>query len=425
MKRAAEQSGWAPPAAKRPAGGGATASSAQPRLTQQDALSYLRSVKERFKDERSVYETFLEVMKEFKSKKINTEGVIARVKFLFRGNRELILGFNTFLPKGYEIDLPPDGEEPKPKQPVEFDQAISYVNKIKTRFQDNEKVYKSFLEILNMYRKGNKTISQVYDEVALLFDSHDDLLREFTYFLPDNTQPQRVPGQPKKAGGARGVGAAKPGWRSDRGGPAGRSVAGGALKRKAGARAPKGEAGRAAEEYAPEVAKAEAGKGAQAANLQKELGFFDKVKQRLRNRDAYQEFLKCLNVFNQEIITKMELQGLVYDILGRHPDLLSGFNDFLSRCESMDLDQAPKEGKLTAKDLQKMKIVAAREKYLSRPISELDLSQCERCGPSFQVGHFSSAQGKRSMSGSELRDLTRRSAGRGWNSACRVAGFRT
>ena len=30
---------------------------------------------------------------------INTEGVIERVKSLFVGNRELILGFNTFLPK--------------------------------------------------------------------------------------------------------------------------------------------------------------------------------------------------------------------------------------------------------------------------------------------------------------------------------------
>lgn len=47
------------------------------------------------------------------------------------------------------------------KQPVEFDQAISYVNKIKTRFSDDERVYKAFLEILNMYRKGQKTITEV------------------------------------------------------------------------------------------------------------------------------------------------------------------------------------------------------------------------------------------------------------------------
>jgi len=138
----------------------------------------------------------------------------------------------------------------QPKQPVEFDQAINYVNKIKvqamstqtpmqthcclvcikiaclptglhllqTRFATDERVYKAFLEILNMYRKGQKNISNVYDEVkcmhlctaakaaspasitdlnamlavqvALLFRSHDDLLQEFTYFLPDSSVPQ-------------------------------------------------------------------------------------------------------------------------------------------------------------------------------------------------------------------------------------------
>lgn len=57
-------------------------------------------------------------------------GVIARVKELFKGHRDLILGFNTFLPKGYEIILP---EDPPQKKPVEFEEAISFVNKIKVR----------------------------------------------------------------------------------------------------------------------------------------------------------------------------------------------------------------------------------------------------------------------------------------------------
>jgi len=43
------------------------------------------------------------------------------------------LGFNTFLPKGYEITLPPEGEPPPAKKPVEFEEAISFVNKIKVK----------------------------------------------------------------------------------------------------------------------------------------------------------------------------------------------------------------------------------------------------------------------------------------------------
>lgn len=63
--------------------------------------------------------------------RIDTTGVIARVKELFKGHRDLILGFNTFLPKGFEITLPLEDEQPPSKKPVEFEEAISFVNKIK------------------------------------------------------------------------------------------------------------------------------------------------------------------------------------------------------------------------------------------------------------------------------------------------------
>lgn len=36
---------------------------------------------------------------------------------------------------------------------------------VQMRFQNDERVYKAFLEILNMYRKGQKSISNVYEEV--------------------------------------------------------------------------------------------------------------------------------------------------------------------------------------------------------------------------------------------------------------------
>ena len=37
--------------------------------------------------------------------RINTPGVIKRVSELFRGHNDLILGFNTFLPPGYKIEV--------------------------------------------------------------------------------------------------------------------------------------------------------------------------------------------------------------------------------------------------------------------------------------------------------------------------------
>ena len=43
---------------------------------------------------------------------------------------------------------------------------------MQTRFSSDERVYKAFLEILNMYRKGQKTITNVYEEVSSLPTIH-------------------------------------------------------------------------------------------------------------------------------------------------------------------------------------------------------------------------------------------------------------
>ena len=494
-------------------------------------------------------------MKEFKAQRIDTAGVIVRVKDLFRGHRELILGFNTFLPKGYEISaaeveadeaaqaqaqqqqqqqqavaqqqaqqqaaaaqhhqaaaaaaaaaagLPPGALNPlaahlygqaahaayghpgvfpgyppgfglpahlapppapqathhhqqqhphqqqgqqhlqhqhqgqqhqqqqQQKQPVEFDQAISYVNKIKTRFAADERVYKAFLEILNLYRKGHKSIGQVYDEVAVLFRAHPDLLEEFTYFLPDTTGGA---GGGAGGGGGGGGGGMMPGpggrggrgWGGARAGPGGRVVAyggrggggqGGAYpgapgyghKRKGrgggaagggygGLGAPGGPGGGPGGPggyddggggVGGDYAYAPPGMQGRPPALAKELAYFERVKARLRSKEAYQDFLKCLNLFANDIISRGELVALAQDIIGRHPDLMAGFNQFLHRCETMDSFDADLRAiaahtKVGPKDLARIKAASLREKYLTKPISELaaDLCSDDRCTTSY------------------------------------------
>lgn len=60
--------------------------------------------------------------------RVDTDGVIRKIKDLFKGYKDLLLGFNTFLPQGYKIVLP---EEEKPKTRVDFKDAIGFVTKIK------------------------------------------------------------------------------------------------------------------------------------------------------------------------------------------------------------------------------------------------------------------------------------------------------
>ena len=81
-------------------------------LRVEDALLYLDQVKVEFGDRPHIYNEFLDIMKTFKTQQIDTPGVIRRVSNLFQGNRRLVLGFNTFLPEGYKIEIPPDGKGP-------------------------------------------------------------------------------------------------------------------------------------------------------------------------------------------------------------------------------------------------------------------------------------------------------------------------
>ena len=68
--------------------------------------------------------------------RIDVIGVTARVQQLFKGHRELIQGFNTFLPKGYEIPL----EQLAQKKLREREEAVRFVNKIKVT-SNNQKHY--------------------------------------------------------------------------------------------------------------------------------------------------------------------------------------------------------------------------------------------------------------------------------------------
>ena len=68
------------------------------------------------------------------------------------------------------------------------------VTTIKKRFAHEPETYKAFLEILHTYQKEQRSIKDVLEQVSQLFADHSDLLKEFTYFLPDAVQEQaKVP----------------------------------------------------------------------------------------------------------------------------------------------------------------------------------------------------------------------------------------
>uniref|UniRef100_A0A8C2J240 Paired amphipathic helix protein Sin3a n=1 Tax=Cyprinus carpio TaxID=7962 RepID=A0A8C2J240_CYPCA len=426
------------------------------RLKVEDALSYLDQVKLQFGNQPHVYNDFLDIMKEFKSQCIDTPGVISRVSQLFKGHPDLIMGFNTFLPPGYKIEVqtndlvnvttpgqihhitphgisvqniptrppppppplastPPAQPTPKSKQlqspvltpsshpnpsippyasprspplqphtpvnsmptapplqnnqPVEFNHAISYVNKIKNRFQGQPNIYKSFLEILHKYQKEQRnakeaggsytpalTEQEVYAEVAQLFKNQEDLLSEFGQFLPDaNSSVLLSKTTAEKAESVRNDhgGTAKKPQLNNKQRPNQNSCQ--IRKHSTTAVTPPVKV--------QEILKlAESGKHGGTESL-----FFDKVRKALRSAEAYDNFLRCLIIFNEEIISRAELVQLVVPFLGKFPELFTWFKNFLGYKEMSHLERYPKE------------------RATEGIAMEIDYASCKRLGSSYRA----------------------------------------
>uniref|UniRef100_A0A7N8Y1X9 Paired amphipathic helix protein Sin3a n=1 Tax=Mastacembelus armatus TaxID=205130 RepID=A0A7N8Y1X9_9TELE len=368
----------------------------------EDALSYLDQVKLQFGNQPQVYNDFLDIMKEFKSQSIDTPGVISRVSQLFKGHPDLIMGFNTFLPPGYKIEVQtndlvnaltpssqsnpsipaytsprsppmqlhpplsgtPTGPSLQNNQPVEFNHAINYVNKIKNRFQGQPDIYKAFLEILHTYQKeqrnakeagGNYTPAlteqEVYAQVARLFKNQEDLLSEFGQFLPDanSSVVSRVSRALLQCTLTRTY------FKY--------SINVYPLYYFNNSDMPQFSFKKPKLLNLKDSSVAEASKhGVGTESL-----FFEKVRKALRSAEAYDNFLRCLVIFNQEVISRAELVQLVLPFLGKFPELFNWFKNFLGYREMSQIESYPKE------------------RATEGIAMEIDYASCKRLGSSYRA----------------------------------------
>ncbi len=101
-----------------------------------------------------------------------------------------------------------------------------------------------------------------------------------------------------------------------------------------------------------------------------ERQFFDLVKAALtsfsRDGQAYAEFIKTLDMYAQEILSRNDMLGYVERLLGKHKDLFEEFKRIINAVGSSD---APTHD----------------DSWHSVPLSEIDFSRCRRCSPSYRA----------------------------------------
>uniref|UniRef100_A0A8C2P4H4 Histone deacetylase interacting domain-containing protein n=1 Tax=Capra hircus TaxID=9925 RepID=A0A8C2P4H4_CAPHI len=339
------------------------------------------SVKIRFGSDPATYNGFLEIMKEFKSQsgperrgsrqpaptpdRVTLPCTPCRARHSSLSSRwqenshnHSDCAENVKQQMLYKEDKP---QVPLESDSVEFNNAISYVNKIKTRFLDHPEIYRSFLEILHTYQKEQLSTKgrpfrgmseeEVFTEVANLFRGQEDLLSEFGQFLPEAKRSLFTGNGPCEMSSVHKSEHEKNLEHSKkRSRPSLLRPVSAPAKKKMKLRGTK------------DLSIATVGK---YGTLQ-EFSFFDKVRRVLKSQEVYENFLRCIALFNQELVSGSELLQLVGPFLGKFPELFAQFKSFLGVKE---LSFAPPMNDRSGDGISR----------------EIDYASCKRIGSSYRA----------------------------------------
>ncbi|KAI8379519.1 uncharacterized protein BYT42DRAFT_329822 [Radiomyces spectabilis] len=261
---------------------------------------------------------------------------------------------------------PPPNEK---RGPVEFNHAINYVNKIKNRFANEPDTYKQFLEILQTYQKEQRPIQEVYAHVQYLFNGAPDLLDEFKQFLPDITgQPASAlfdtSSSPYYVGHKRGVLGGSPQTASMV--PAAKKKRTTGIDRLATGKRSKlyhkgGEMDQSSMREAYAYPSSPFDPERPSVSVE-EVELFERVRKHIGNKPSYEEFLKTLNLYTQQIISMDTLIDLLTVFLGNNKELFDWFKNVIGYEPSERIIERP--ASIIAKpDLMHCKTVDSSPSY--------------------------------------------------------------
>ncbi|KAJ0493407.1 putative transcription regulator Others family [Helianthus annuus] len=295
-------------------------------LTVSDAQRCLKSIREKLTPED--YHEFLDIMKDFKEGRLDRSGVREKVIKLCGTHQELLALFNIYLPEREKITFPQAEDDVKKR--VQLEVCMQYVEKVKMRLQDDDHLYRCFLGVLDLYRKGKRTVVEVHQAVTYLFYNHKDLLKEFTTlfchtnsFKDANTHKEHK-SSPTTSTPIRHLHSKKEtiasGSEPPRRDEKGKKI----IKCSA-----KVNDQPMRKRIVPKLEETLKSKFPQDMHGQV-CSLLKKVKERLYNTDNFR------SVLNSEKISRPQLKAQVKDLLGSHPDLMEEFNKVVDHVKKTD-----------------------------------------------------------------------------------------
>ena len=185
------------------------------------AITYVTKVQTRCAP--TTYTRFLDILHEYKADILSIRDVVESMSTLFVGQPDLLQEFAYFLPEATQwmLQTPNMLQNPSTVQPnapntnndeaeavssaptmpmaaprrkerrphkLTVEDALAYLAKVKTEFQDNDETYNMFLEIMKEFKSQHIDTTEVIRRVLHLFRHHEHLLLDFNIFLPPNQQ---------------------------------------------------------------------------------------------------------------------------------------------------------------------------------------------------------------------------------------------
>ncbi|KAK2984820.1 hypothetical protein RJ640_004645 [Escallonia rubra] len=169
--------------------------------SEEQCLSYVLLLREKFHTQSDRYHEFVKLLGDFHGRRVNACRFSSKVKELFNGHKDLILGFNAFLPRNLRnaVTDAEDGDAVRSSTPAKANKrddraikaAVEFVNKVRKRFGTDDLAFKAFLDTMARYQRRHLSDDQIDQEFRVFFRGHPDLYIDFTRFLADSVEKKR------------------------------------------------------------------------------------------------------------------------------------------------------------------------------------------------------------------------------------------